>query len=107
MSAPAAIYVPLVIRRSIGTNMVWERHFDAGGRKTTLHIYYHWLHNHARSSVEILPVGRKRYAIIRNGKADVPVFVEGGRELLSALSDFRHSAAIALDDLRVWQREAG
>lgn len=90
------------IRRIIGENMEYER-YSNGSRR----FVYHWGHNHYIASIEVLPVGRKRYAIIRNGKADVPVFVEGGRELLSALSDFRHSAAIALDDLRVWQRGAG
>lgn len=89
------------IRRIIGENMEYER-YSNGSRR----FVYHWAHNHLIASIEILPVGRHRYAIIRNGKADVPVFVEGGRELLSALSDFRHSAAIALDDLRIWQSGA-
>jgi hypothetical protein len=101
MNAHTALRSATNIRRIIGENMEYER-YSNGSRR----FVYHWCRNHFIASIEILPVGRRRYAIIRNGKADVPVFVEGGRELLSALSDFRHSAAIALDDLRVWQREA-
>lgn len=75
--------------------------FTKDRHKHTLEISYTWGGGSYRNTVDIVPVGVGRYALIHNDKLERIV---GSRELLSALADYRRSAAIALCDRREGER---